>query len=87
MVILMTSRLQGIELLNCANADLHQNMSEAAQRCGYGKDLVEFEEGLKEAARAIGIEIDGFDGLIAISSRASLRGEGIEVAPDSRGQI
>lgn len=80
-----SSPLQGIELLDCAQSDPTQDITLAAQRCGYGDDLVMFEEELKKAAIAIGIHVDSFEGLKALA-RTNFQ-TGLNIAPGTTGLL
>lgn len=73
--------LQGSELIDCARANGNKGIAIAAQRCGYGDDLAIFEQELKKAGEAIGVEIQSFDDLIDTPKEKD-RETGIEVAPE-----
>jgi hypothetical protein len=77
--------LQGSELIDCARANSKQGMAIAAQNCGYGNDLDTFDEAVKKAGQAIGIEIKQFSDLI--EGKETLIEPGIEIAPDTPGQL
>ncbi len=55
--------LQGLELIDCAKANSHEGIMLAAERCGYGNELDAFEQALKNAGEAIGVEIQSFNDL------------------------
>jgi hypothetical protein len=55
--------LQGIELIDCAKANVHEGAAIAAERCGYGNDLEMFEQQLEKAGKAIGVDIQSFNDL------------------------
>jgi hypothetical protein len=55
--------LQGLELIDCAKANGHEDIASAAERCGYSNDLEAFEQALRRAGEAIGVEIQNFNDL------------------------
>jgi hypothetical protein len=57
--------LQGLELIDCAKANAHEGIANAAERCGYGNEVEAFEQALKRAGEAIGVEIQNFNDLIS----------------------
>lgn len=77
--------LQGIELIDCAKANCKELAIVAAQRCGYGDDFVLFEQALKKAGKAIGVEIESFDDLIDTPPGSSKLG--IEIAPETLNRL
>ena len=56
--------LQGIELLDCAQANAKSGLSIAAHQCGYGDDIEAFSKNLQKAAREKGIHISNLKDLI-----------------------
>ncbi|MBW4520570.1 MAG: hypothetical protein KME16_12815 [Scytolyngbya sp. HA4215-MV1] len=79
-----SSPLTGIELVDCARANATEGLEAAAQRCGYGEDLSNFERKLQEAGVAIGVAINSLNDLITTPQTPDL---GIEIAPDSPDQL
>lgn len=73
--------LQGIELIDCAQANARQGIAVAAQQCGYADDIATFEQELQIATKQIGVKIHGFQDLIKIAEAG--REGGIEIAPES----
>jgi len=80
-----SSPLQSIELLDCARSDPYQDRAIATQRCGYGDDQVMFEEELKKAAAAIGVDIQSFEDWQAIARTDFTAG--VSVAPNNSTQF
>lgn len=78
--------LQGSELIDCARANRKEGLAIATQRCGYGDDSAQFEQELRKAGEAIGVEIQSFDSLID-SSHETRRDLGIEIAPETSSQL
>ncbi len=74
--------LSGTELIDCAKANAKQGIKEAAYYCGYGEDLVTFQNSLKQACQDIGVEFNELSDLITDQQVVKNRG-GIEIAPDS----
>jgi hypothetical protein len=74
--------LQDSELIDCVRANSGEDITVVAQRCGYGGDLMRFEQGIKHAGQTIGIDIQGFDDLIRISE-VSHQDLGLEIAPET----
>jgi hypothetical protein len=77
--------LTGAELIDCARANGKEGIAIASQRCGYGDDLSAFEQALHQAGEHIGVTIHHFEDLL--EPPKDPRDEGIEVAPDSYGQL
>jgi hypothetical protein len=69
--------LRDAELLDCARANAVQGLQTAAQLCGYGDNVEQFEEALQEASREAGLTITSLIDLLPKQSK------GVEVAPDS----
>ena len=76
--------LKGTDLIDCARANGPLGIEVAADRCGYGNNLDEFERELKQACKAIGIDIQGFDDL---NKSAPSVPQGIEIAPDTPNEL
>lgn len=76
---LSSEPLRGTDLVDCAKANENQDVETAAQRCGYS-DVATFEQELKNACNALGIEIQGFKDLAAMPQTSE---PGIEIAPES----
>jgi hypothetical protein len=79
--------LQGSELIDCAKANSNQDVSIAAERCGYGSNVARFEEQLRNACRAIGIEVEGFSDLNQGRGAEDLEKPAVIVAPGIDGQL
>jgi hypothetical protein len=77
-------RLQGAELIDCAKANGKKGVEIAAERCGFGTNLETFDQALREACGAIGIEVTGFDELV---NRRQQQQTGVEVGPDTPSQL
>lgn len=74
--------LQGIELIDCARANAKQGVAIAAELCGYGANITQFQQSLQQACHNIGVEIDELSDLIT-DQPALIRQPGVEFAPDS----
>ncbi|WP_019506081.1 hypothetical protein [Pleurocapsa sp. PCC 7319] len=76
--------LHGIELLDCAQANAKLGLSTTTQQCGYGNNILAFQNELQKAGSKIGIHINSLNDLI-------LETKGIErerdFSPDSSGRI
>lgn len=81
-----TAPLYGTDLIDCAEANATKGIEVAAQRCGYGEDLANFERELRKAGNHIGIEIHSFNDLIKNQPKSEQE-PGIEVAPESPTQL
>jgi hypothetical protein len=79
-----SSPLQGYELIDCARANAKKGIEIAAQRCGYGDDLTQFEQSLRQAGKAIAVEIHSFDDLINPTAHQE---RGVEVGPRTSTQL
>lgn len=53
--------LIGIDLIDCARANVSEGIAVAARQCGYGEDTVTFEREVKQACEAIGVDITKFE--------------------------
>lgn len=78
--------LTGIELIDCARANAAQGVTVAANLCGYGEDITEFQRSLQQACQQIGIEITELSQLIT-DQQMILQTGGIEVAPDTPSEL
>jgi hypothetical protein len=79
--------LRGTELIDCAKANQNKGVEVAAQRCGY-PDIASFEQELRSACSAIGIEIQHFSDLSGSSYQTDETDEvGVEVAPETPSQL
>ncbi|MCL6436670.1 MAG: hypothetical protein K6T90_21165 [Leptolyngbyaceae cyanobacterium HOT.MB2.61] len=77
--------LHGAELIDCARANGTFGVQVAAERCGYGHSLEEFEQALKQACDSIGVEFRGFNDLVKpLESEQDL---GVVIAPDTTNQL
>ena len=76
--------LQGTDLIDCAKANSNKGIEVAAERCGYGRDLVTFERELKRAGDHIGVELNSFNDLARGSAKPEV---GEVVSPDSLSQL
>jgi hypothetical protein len=61
--------LQGNDLVDCAEANANADLAVAADLCGYGQDVDEFEAALKQACQQMNIEIESFHDLRKIATR------------------
>ena len=83
---MMTSpkALHGIELLDCAQANAKLGLPTATQQCGYGDNILAFQQELQKAGSEIGIQISSLNELM-------FETKGIErerdFSPDSSDQI
>jgi hypothetical protein len=77
--------LHGIELIDCAKANRKEGIAIAAQRSGYGDDLVAFEQELRKACEAIGVEISFHD--LDDTPSAMVKEPGLEIAPETPNQL
>ena len=82
----MTSpqQLQGIDLIDCAQANARSGLAIATQQCGYGDDIQAFQNELQKASSEIGIKISSLNELILEAHRIEREKE---FAPDSSGRI
>jgi len=78
--------LKGIELVDCAKANAAQGLNVAAELCGYGKDVAQFQHELQQACQQMGIEISELSDLITEQQMVRETG-GIEIAPDTPSQL
>ena len=76
--------LQGIELLDCAQANAKSGLSTATQQCGYGNNTLAFNNELQKAGNEIGIYITSLNDLV-LETQEIERGK--DFAPDNSGQI
>lgn len=74
--------LKGVELIDCAKANAAQGVTVAAELCGYGQDIAQFQQELHQACHHIGVEISELRDLITGQEMVRQEG-GVEIAPDS----
>ncbi|MDJ0694202.1 hypothetical protein [Mastigocoleus sp. MO_188.B34] len=74
--------LKGSELIDCARANMKQGIEIAAKSCGYGDSVSNFENELKTACNAMGIDVNSFSDLISLEQNIS-ETSGVEIAPDT----
>ena len=78
--------LKGSELIDCARANMKQGIEVAAKGCGYGDNISSFENELKGACNAMGIDINSFADLIFLEQNIN-ETSGVEIAPDTLRQL
>lgn len=78
--------LKGTELIDCARANGNEGIEVSARQCGYGDDLEEFQEALKQACDSIGVEYNKFDDLLK-SSTDYQKDAGLIIAPDTASEL
>lgn len=78
--------LKGTDLIDCAKANAKQGIETATQLCGYGRDTVAFSHALRQACDDIGVSIRDLNDLVT-DQQVVKEGRGIEVAPDTPGQL
>lgn len=78
--------LKGIELVDCARANAAQGPEVAAELCGYGEDLSQFQQELQQACQQIGVEISELSDLIT-EQQMVLQNGGIEIAPETPDEL
>ena len=81
-----SSKLQGLELIDCAKANAKQGIETAAQLCGYQTDLSRFQQQLQQACQQIGVEVSELSDLIT-DHPAVGQAPGIEIAPDTASEL
>jgi hypothetical protein len=74
--------LQGMDLINCAQANIKQGIEEAALQCGYGQNDKLFVETLEKACQDIGVTIHDLTD-VGKNQDAQIEARGVIVAPDS----
>ncbi|MBE7383856.1 MAG: hypothetical protein F6J95_020875 [Leptolyngbya sp. SIO1E4] len=82
-----SSPLTGVVLVDCAKANAKSGPAIAARQCGYGDDVEAFQTALKSACTDMGIAIDDLSELISQEQQAWSVKDGMEVAPDSPGDL
>lgn len=78
--------LLGTDLIDCAKANAKQGIETAAHLCGYGKDISNFKQQLKQACDKIGVEIYELSDLITDQQLVKEAG-GIEIGPDTASEL
>ena len=71
--------LEGVLLIDCAEANLDNGLQSATYQCGYRSDTEAFHAALSEACQNAGIDIKNLGGF--------RKQGGIEYSPSSGGQI
>jgi hypothetical protein len=78
--------LTGSELIDCSKANSNQGVTLAAERCGYGEDIAQYEQALKQAGEEMGMSIDSFAALSGTSAAEDTEA-GVVIAPYTQNQI
>ena len=78
--------MQDTDLVDCARANAAQGMETAAALCGYGNDLVTFEQALQQACDRMGIKYETFSDLLKPPTTV-MQELGEIVAPDTPSQL
>ncbi len=78
--------LKGSELIDCARANMKQGIEVAAKGCGYGDNISSFENELRAACNAMGIDVNSFADLISLEQSVT-EPSGVEIAPDTPAQL
>lgn len=78
--------LKGSELIDCARANMKQGIEVAAKGCGYGDNISSFENELRAACNAMGIDVNSFADLISLE-RSITESSGVEIAPDTPARL
>ncbi|MBD2091652.1 hypothetical protein H6F67_17555 [Microcoleus sp. FACHB-1515] len=83
--------LKGLELIDCAKANAKQGIETAAELCGYGSDYSQFQQELKQACQAIGVEVNELSDLLTDVDRPTatiqLDPPGVEIGPGLDGNL
>ncbi len=77
-----STRLKGLELVDCARANAKQGIETAAKQCGYGDDLHTFSQELKQACTDMGVTFNELTDLITEQDNL-IKTEGEIVAPET----
>ncbi len=78
--------LTGAELIDCARANAEQGLETATKLCGYGDDIDQFQDALKQAGDKMGISIESLGDLL--TDRINPMGRpGVDVAPNSSSSL
>ncbi len=77
-------KLHGIELLDCAQANAKSGLSTATQQCGYGNNILAFQNELQKAGTEIGVRIASLSDLVL---ETQTRERGRDFSPDTPEQI
>ncbi|MDJ0899570.1 MAG: hypothetical protein QNJ55_12235 [Xenococcus sp. MO_188.B8] len=80
----LPKKLHGIELLDCAQANAKSGLSTATQQCGYGNNILAFQNELQKAGTEIGVRITGLSDLVL---ETQTRDRGRDFSPDTPEQI
>lgn len=56
--------LTGPELVSCARANARRGAAAAATSCGYGENVSQFEQALKEACESMGVDVATFSEVV-----------------------
>jgi hypothetical protein len=82
-----SSPLTGVVLIDCARANASQGLAIAAQQCGYGSDIAQFQAALRDACRAMNLTPKELDDLVGETPNRWRPPLGLEIAPDSPGEL
>ena len=79
-----TPPLQGIELLDCAQANAKFGLAIASRQCGYGENFLAFQKELKRAGDELGLKISSLEDLMLEPERIQ---RGSDFSPDTFSQL
>lgn len=75
--------LHGPELIDCARSNVKKEIEVVSELCGYGKDIIAFEQELKKACDLIGLEIESFKNLREIEPDIRNKYQKKVIAPET----
>lgn len=81
------SPLSGIALVDCARANADKGIAVAAERSGYGNDTAAFQSALNAACADMGVDVSELSDLVPSEQAKWHMQEGMEVAPDTPGDL
>jgi hypothetical protein len=82
-----SSPLTGVILVDCARANTSSGLAIAAQRCGYGDNIAQFQAALKAACQEMNTSIADFSDLVVAEQPQLPLEPGMEVAPDTPSEL
>jgi hypothetical protein len=79
--------LKGTELVDCAKANANQGIQTAAYQCGYGDNLNQFAQELRNACESMNLQVKELTQLITDQDMILKIGTGEIIAPHTPSEL
>jgi hypothetical protein len=79
--------LKGTELVDCARANANQGIQTASYQCGYGDNLNQFAQELRNACENMNLQVKELTQLVTDQDMILKIGTGEIIAPDTTSEL